>query len=42
MSTNKRVKMNAAQRAWFREFEAITGGDAPGLGDFNEGITVPL
>lgn len=37
MSTRKNLKMTAAQRAWFKEFEDTTGGDAPGLEDFEEG-----
>lgn len=28
-----------AQRAWFNEFEAVTGGDAVGLGDLEAGLT---
>ncbi|WP_434676659.1 hypothetical protein [Pseudomonas sp. D3-10] len=39
MSTSKKVKMTAAQRAWFKEFEASTGGDALGLEDFEAGLT---
>lgn len=35
MSTSK--KLTSAQRAWFKEFEDTTGGDAPGLEDFKEG-----
>lgn len=37
MSTNKRVKLTSAQRAWFKDFEDTTGGDAPGLEDYKEG-----
>lgn len=39
MSTNKKVKITAAQRAWFKEFENSTGGDAHGLEDFEDGLT---
>lgn len=37
MSTNKKVSMTAAQRAWFEDFEACTGGSAHGLEDFEDG-----
>ena len=39
MSTSKKVKLTAAQRAWFKEFEDTTGGDAPGLEDFEAGTS---
>lgn len=37
MSTSKKVQMTDPQRAWFKEFEATTGGDAHGLEDFEDG-----
>jgi hypothetical protein len=31
--------LTAAQRAWFADFAAFTGGDAHGLEDFEAGLT---
>lgn len=38
-TTPKKTTITVAQRAWFKEFEDNTGGDALGLQDLEDGLT---
>jgi hypothetical protein len=39
VGTTPKPSITAAQRAWFAEFAACTGGDAHGLEDLEAGLT---